>query len=172
MAIHTSPIFSDFRASVNRQLLLRQRGSKTVISKFPDRSKVIYSERQKQAQKRFSEAVSFARVVIKEPGLKDIYRIKASLLGFRSAWNLAIAEFMSNEPLTVKKRKIRFDKKLINTAMGWNMSANLYKYAENAARPMFIIRERIRSPLSRRVYHGTTTLSLASINVSSLLANG
>ena len=55
------------------------------------------------AQKCFSDAVEFARVVIKEPGLKETYCVKASLLGFRSSWNIAIPEFMSDKPLTVQK---------------------------------------------------------------------
>ncbi len=62
MAIQTSPVFEGFRGSIDRQLLFRQLGGKTVVSQFPDRSKVVYSELQKQAQKRFSEAVDFARV--------------------------------------------------------------------------------------------------------------
>ncbi len=132
MAIQTSPIFKGFSGSVNRRLLFRQCSGITVLSRFPDRSKVVYSERQKQAQRRFSDAVDFARVVISQPGLKDIYAIKASLLGFRSAWNVAIAEFMSGTPLKVKKKRIRFDKSLIRMSLGRKMHIKLYKTADKA----------------------------------------
>jgi len=144
MAIHTSPLFAGFHGSVYRQLLFRQRDGKTVVSKFPNRSKVVYSEQQKWAQKRFSDAVDFARVVIKEPGLKKIYSIKASLLRFRSAWNLVIAEFMSDKPHEVKKSKIRFDKAWINTEIGWNVKAKLYKFSEDEAQPVLKIPLRIQ----------------------------
>ena len=144
MAIQTSAIFAGFRGSVDRQLLFRQCGGKTVVSKFPDRSKVIYSEQQRKAQKRFSDALSFARVVIREPGLRDSYCIRASELGYRSAWNLAIAEYMSDQPLIVKRKKIKFDKSFLRKEMGWNIKTNLYKIADDAEEGVFVLHERSR----------------------------
>ncbi|MGV3684949.1 MAG: hypothetical protein ACO1NS_04925 [Daejeonella sp.] len=129
MAIQTSALFKGFSGSVNRRLLYRQCNGITVLSRFPDRSKVVYSVQQKQAQKRFSEAVEFARVIIREPGLKEIYTVKASLLGFRSAWNVAIAEFMSEEPLGVKRKRIKFDKSLIRRSRTRKMRIRLYRFA-------------------------------------------
>lgn len=129
---------------MNRQLLFRQCGGKTVVSSFPDRSKVIYSERQKHAQKRFSEAIAFARVVIREPGLKDIYSLRASLLGFRSAWNLAIAEFMSEEPLGVKKKKIRFALSILHNSLGWEVPVKLYKLQEETDEVVLKVPERVK----------------------------
>ena len=144
MAIQTSAVFAGFRGSIDRQLLFRQCGGKTVVSKFPDRSKVIYSEQQRKAQKRFSDALSFARVVIQEAGLKQTYQIKASLLGYRSVWNLAIAEYMSDQPLAVKKKKIKFDKSIFRKEMGWNIKTNLYKIAEEAEDSVLMFPEQSR----------------------------
>lgn len=145
MAIHHSPLFAGFRGSINKQLLFRQRGGQTVVSKFPDRSKVVYSQQQIRAQKRFAQAVDFARVVIKEPGIRQIYSLKASLMGFRSAWNLAIAEFMSDKPLCAKKKKVRFNKKWLNNTMGWNVNAKLYSFSEDVLQPILQVPLRIRS---------------------------
>jgi len=153
MPIQTSPIFTGFRGSVNRNLLFRQCGGKTVLSHFPDRSKVVYSELQKQAQKRFSAAVDFARVVIREPGLRDVYSLRASLLGFRSAWNLAIAEFMSDKSLEVKPKKIRFDKSTLVRSLGWNIPVKLYKFAEESVREVLKVPQRIRSKPARPAMH-------------------
>lgn len=144
MAIQTSAIFAGYRGNVDRQLLFRQCGGKTVVSKFPDRSKVIYSELQLRAQKRFSEALSFARIVIQELGLRDTYRIKASLLGYRSAWNLAIAEYMSDHPLVVKRKKIKFDQSILRKQMGWNIKTNLYKIPEGVEEIILMVPERLR----------------------------
>ncbi len=130
MAIQTSTLFRGFSGSINRQLLFRQFAGKTVVSKFPDRSTVVYSERQKREQKNFSDAVSFARVVIADEALKQVYSIKAALLGFRSAWNVAIAEYMSDKPLSVKKKKISFDKSLIRSSLGKDIHIKLFKTAE------------------------------------------
>ena len=115
------------------------------MSQFPNRSRVIYSEQQKQAQKRFSDAVDFARVVIKEPGLKHIYSVKACLLGFRSAWNLAIAEFMSDTPLGVKRKKIWFDKSILVRSLRRNITVKLYKFAEEPEPRVLKVPSRLKS---------------------------
>ena len=103
---------------------------KTVVSKFPDRSAVIYSEKQKLERRRFADAVSFARVVIADQGLKQSYSIKAAVLGFRSAWNIAIAEYMSDQLLKVKKKKIRFDRSQIQYPADSKLQIKLFKTIE------------------------------------------
>jgi len=133
MAIQTSAIFKGFSGNVNRQLLFRQSGGQTIVSKFPDRSRVIYSERQKREQRRFADAVSFARVVIAEKGLKQVYSVKAAVLGFRSAWNVAIAEFMSDQPLQLKKKKIPFDQSQLNYPEDSKIKVKLFRTIEAPA---------------------------------------
>jgi len=133
MAIQTSALFQGFCGNIDRQLLYRQCGGKTVVSKFPDRSAVIYSEKQKQERRRFADAVSFARMVIANQGLKQDYSIKAAILGFRSAWNVAIAEYMSDQPLKVKKKKIPFDKSEINFPACSKLKIKLFKTIESEA---------------------------------------
>ncbi|MDP3469609.1 MAG: hypothetical protein Q8S11_14815 [Daejeonella sp.] len=133
MAIQTSALFQGFSGNIDRQLLYRQCGGKTVVSKFPDRSAVIYSEKQKQERRRFADAVSFARMVIANQGLKQDYSIKAAILGFRSAWNVAIAEYMSDQPLKVKKKKIPFDKSEINFPACSKLKIKLFKTIESEA---------------------------------------
>lgn len=115
-----------------------------MVSKFPDRSNVIYSEQQRKAQKRFSDAISFARTVIQNPGLRDTYRIKATLLGYRSTWNFAIAEYMSDQPLVVKRNKIKFDQSVLRKEMGLNIKIKLYKIVEAAKETLLIVPERLR----------------------------
>ena len=127
MAKQLSPVFKGFSGSINHQLVFKQLNGQTVVTLYPDRSEVIFSERQRQNQRKFSDAVAFARVIIANPELKKIYSLKASLLNFRSAWNVAIAEYMSNEPLTLKPKKVRFDKCVITNEMGKNIHVNLYK---------------------------------------------
>lgn len=140
-----------------------------MISRFPNRSKVIYSEQQKQSQKRFSDAIDFARVVIKEPGLKNMYSIKATLLGFRSAWNLAIAEFMSDKPLEIKKKKIRFDKSILKRSLGWNIPVKLYKFADEPQLGVFKVARRLRSKYRRD--RTRAAVSLADFSLVDMAVN-
>ena len=93
-------------------------------------SAVIYSENQKREQRRFADAVSFARIVISDKVLFAKYSVQAALLGFRSAWNVAIAEYMSTGPLSAKPKKIRFKKSLITDKMGKYIHINLSKRIE------------------------------------------
>lgn len=137
MAVHTSPVFEGFSGNINRQLVLKQRLGKTIVTKFPDRSRVVYSENQKQEQRRFADAVSFARIVIADKVLFEQYSIKASLLGFRSAWNAAIAEYMSTEPLHPKPKKIRFEKSIITGPMGGKITVNLFKLVYPDTKKLF-----------------------------------
>jgi len=127
MARHSSPIFQGFCGSVDRQLVLKQVYGQTIVTVFPDRSKVIFSEQQKQAQKRFSDAVYFARTIIGNANLKKIYALKASLHNFRSAWNAAIAEYMGDAPLALKPVKERFDQRIISNQMGKGIQVKLFK---------------------------------------------
>lgn len=144
MAVQTSVLFKGFSGSVDRQLLFRQCAGKTIVSSFPDRSTVIYSERQKREQRRFADAVSFARAIIADAALKQVYSIKAALLGFRSAWNVAIAEYMSDKPLNVKKKKIPFDKSLIREPMGRNIHIKLFKKVEEEVQDLVKVLRRGR----------------------------
>src|SRR5690606_6509235 len=70
---------------------------------------------------------SFARIVISNRALTEIYSLRAALLGFRSAWNVAIAEYMSDNPLGVKPPKIRFEKTLITGQLRKHIRVNLFK---------------------------------------------
>jgi hypothetical protein len=128
MARHLSPIFQGFCGSVNNLLVFKQVHGQTIVTVFPDRSKVIFSERQKQAQKRFSDAVYFARTIIGNTNLKKIYALKASLHNFRSAWNAAIAEYMGDAPLSFKPVKERFDQRIITNQMGTDIHVKLVKH--------------------------------------------
>ncbi len=149
MAIHNSVLFQGFSGSINRYLLFRQCGGKTVVSKFPDRSAVIYSEKQKRERRRFADAVSFARVVIADQGLKQVYSIKAAVLGFRSAWNAAIAEYMSDQLLKVRKKKIRFDRSKINYPADSKLEIKLFKTVE--AEPPVLVKPSRRRRRCRNI---------------------
>lgn len=137
MAVQTSPVFEGFSGSINRQLLFKQRSGKTIVTKFPDRSRVVYSENQKREQRRFADAVAFARIVIADELLFQEYSLKASMLNFRSAWNAAIAEYMSAGPLRQKPKKIRFEKSIITGPMGKNITVNLARIVQPAVKMSF-----------------------------------
>lgn len=63
----------------------------TVISSYPDMSRVKRSEKQKAENVKFKEANAYANLVLKTPELYDFY--KARLKGLQRVNNLAIRDF-------------------------------------------------------------------------------
>lgn len=134
MAIHHNPIFADYRGTINGQLLLRQCGGKTVVSRLADPKKVIFTPAQISEQQRFRAALAFAKVVVSLPLLKARYTEKARSLGFRTAWNVAIAEYMSKTELVQKPKKIWFNSRIISESLGFPVKVKLYKYEYSHAK--------------------------------------
>lgn len=76
---------------LDRKLLLKNYGDQTIITAFPDRSKVKLTETQKKENKRFREAMAYARSQMADPVSKAEYKAKAR--GLQKPHNIAIADF-------------------------------------------------------------------------------
>ncbi|HEX3009711.1 MAG TPA: hypothetical protein VHO90_19050 [Bacteroidales bacterium] len=77
--------------SIDRKIVFKQYGDRIIMSAFPDRSKVRLSDKQKKENKRFSQAVAYARSQIADPVSKAEYKSRAT--GLQSAYNVAITDF-------------------------------------------------------------------------------
>lgn len=77
--------------TLNKQLVLKQYNNITVISSYPDMTRVIKSEKQKTENRRFREAVAYARSQMADPVSKAEYKAKAR--GLQKPHNIAIADF-------------------------------------------------------------------------------
>jgi len=64
----------------------------TVVSKMPDRSKVKLSQKQKKANKRFQEAVFFAKSVLADPSKQKPY--KKLVKKGKSLYHAALSDFL------------------------------------------------------------------------------
>lgn len=74
------------------RLLLKQYRYGTVLSKMPDRSKVKLSAKQKKANKRFQEAVQYAKGVLKDPPMHKLYA--KELKKGKSLYHAALSDFL------------------------------------------------------------------------------
>ena len=63
--------------SIEDIVVLKRYRTKDVLTAFPDMSNVVFSLRQLEAQKRFKEAVAFAKRVCADPGEKAKYKALA-----------------------------------------------------------------------------------------------
>ena len=80
----------EFSGNVEKRVVIRQRLGKTIISVFPDMSNVKYNESQQIEQKRFADAVAYAKEIIQDPDKKALY--KSRLPKGKKVFNAAIAE--------------------------------------------------------------------------------
>ena len=93
MARSKNPIFAATKGvtgTIGKQIVFRNRGDNTYVSKYPDMSKVVPTELQLQYKGTFGDAVRFARDIIHDPVKKAAYRkVKG-----RTVYHTAIGDYM------------------------------------------------------------------------------
>lgn len=75
------------------QLIFKQYSYGTVVSKVPDRSNVILSEKQLASAAKFRKAVAYAKQVLKDPMRYAHYQSK--LEEGRTVYHAAIADYFA-----------------------------------------------------------------------------
>ena len=78
-------------------IVIKQYGDKTVVSKYPDMSNIIPSDSQKQKRSRFAEAVAYAKTINNSPILRNDLLKRVG--GVRSVYQYALKEFLHRENL-------------------------------------------------------------------------
>lgn len=92
MAISFNNLITKYFSGRVGDIVLRNYGGKSVMSKRPDCSKVIRSERQSANNDRFKKAVKYGQYAIRTPELlKQYTKIKKSN---QSAYNAAVSDFL------------------------------------------------------------------------------
>lgn len=85
-------LLADVSGRIGKQIIIKQYGDRTVISKFPNMSKVKYTKNQKQGQSLFQRAVVFGRHVIADLKKKKEFAKKAKK--GQTAYHAAVSAFM------------------------------------------------------------------------------
>ena len=79
---------------IGKQIVVKRYGKKTVISAYPDMSRVKPSKLQKVKRKSFADAVAYAKAINNDPVKKALYKKKAKK-GQR-VFNYAIKEYLKS----------------------------------------------------------------------------
>jgi hypothetical protein len=66
MAISNNPLMHGVTGSINKQIVLRRYGNKTVVSAYPDMSNRKLSDRQKRMNELMKEANESAKTIMKD----------------------------------------------------------------------------------------------------------
>lgn len=95
MAIVTEPALEGLSGMVGKALVFRMLNGKTIVQSAPVR-KAPFNEKQQLYQRRFSEAMAYARNLFTNPQVKAEYDKRARLKGGNcNAYNVAVAEYFS-----------------------------------------------------------------------------
>jgi hypothetical protein len=80
------------KGTLGKQLVFKQYGDKTVITLYPDMSRVKPSPKQKRNRNLFKEAVAYAKNINRTPALKQAY-LKKVKKG-ENVYHYAIKEYL------------------------------------------------------------------------------
>lgn len=79
--------------AVGKEIVFKRYGNKTVVSKYPDMTKVKPSALQRQGRSLFAEAVRFAQLINNHPELKALYT--SELQAGESVFHKAKQEYLN-----------------------------------------------------------------------------
>lgn len=85
-------VLSKLNGQLGRQVVFKQYGDKTVVSAYPDMSRVKPSKKQKANRNVFKEAVAYAKNITGTPELKKKYlkKVKAG----ESVYHYVLKEYL------------------------------------------------------------------------------
>jgi len=79
MAISNSLILGNLSGRLGKELVFKQYGGKTVVSKYPDMSNRKFSSRQKQLQNTMAEANYHARTILIDEELRKEAQLRLNV---------------------------------------------------------------------------------------------
>ncbi len=85
-------VLSKLSGQLGRQVVVKQYGKKTVVTAYPDMSKVKPSKAQKEKRSLFKEAVAYAQHINRDAALKKKYLKKVQ--AGESVYHYAIKEYL------------------------------------------------------------------------------
>jgi hypothetical protein len=83
------------KGQLGKELVFKQYGKKTVVSRYPDMSHVKPSVLQQQKRSRFAEAVAYAQRINNDPVLKAQYKQKVKKR--QTVYHYALQEYLKKE---------------------------------------------------------------------------
>jgi hypothetical protein len=85
-------LLQPFKGAIGRTVVVKQYATKTVITAYPDMSKVVSSPKQKAWKSVFAQAVAYAQGINNDHLQKSAYAAK--LPAGKSVYHAALAEYL------------------------------------------------------------------------------
>lgn len=86
-------LLADISGTIGKEVVFKRYKDKTVVSKYPDMTKVKPSARQKQERSFFREATAFAQLINRHPQLRALYA--AELLPGETVFHRVKKEYLN-----------------------------------------------------------------------------
>lgn len=83
-------LLNNLSGSIGKQVTIKQRGGKTIVSKAQQPREKAATGKQLEAQDRFTEATAYAKGVLADPDMAAVYRSMAQ--PGQNAYNIAIRD--------------------------------------------------------------------------------
>ncbi len=80
---------------IGKQVVIKQYAYGKVLSKFPDMSNIKPSKKQEEKRNKFSDAVAYAKGILKNEQLKNAYRQK--LKGKQTVYHFALQQYLLSQ---------------------------------------------------------------------------
>lgn len=109
MATTNHPFLRNYKGSIDKTVVVKQYDKHTVLTSYPDRSKVEYTEDQRVHHSSFADAVAFAQSIINDPVKKAEY--SKLLPKGKRLYNAAIQEYLNPQPVPFSRVKPPVKKK-------------------------------------------------------------
>ncbi|RYY14329.1 MAG: hypothetical protein EOO04_30375 [Chitinophagaceae bacterium] len=94
MGIYKGSDLKDFSGNIDKLIVVRQFGDRTILSKYPDMSNIVPSARQKLQRSSFAEAQQLAKELYADPLRKA--RFIAENPGIKRPYNVLVSYIMKN----------------------------------------------------------------------------
>jgi hypothetical protein len=91
--VNKQSILNDVRGGIGKQFVVKQYAHGTVLSAYPDMSRVKHSKLQKMKQGIFAQAVAYAQSIIRNPAKKKAFA--KTLKKNERVYNAAIKEYLN-----------------------------------------------------------------------------
>ena len=93
MARLSNSFLGTIQGGIGKQLVFKKYGDKTVVTSYPDMSKVKPSKGQKEGRKLFAEAVAYAKAINRNVEQKALYLQKVKK--GQSVYHYALKEYLA-----------------------------------------------------------------------------
>ena len=94
MAITNNPLLQQVSGTIGKMIVYKKYYDKTVISKMPDMSKRVLSEKQKESNERMRLATIYAKFIYKTEEGKIRARIRLKLPAHKSLFHALVKEHL------------------------------------------------------------------------------